>query len=130
MKEVISTTAAPEAVGAYSQGIATDDFVFTAGQIALTPDGEFLEDASIADQTTRCLKNVEGILQARGLDMLDVVKVTVFLDDIEQFEAMNEAYAEFFDDEPPARSAIEVAGLPLGAGIEIEAIAARSGNED
>jgi 2-iminobutanoate/2-iminopropanoate deaminase len=123
MKRVISTDEAPSAVGAYSQGTTNGDLLFTAGQIPLTPDGELLDDEPIADQTRQSLENVQAILAAEDLTMDDVLKVTVFLDDIGDFEEMNEVYAEFFGDEPPARSAFEVGALPKGAGVEIEAIA-------
>ena len=123
-KEVISTDEAPAAVGAYSQATTNGDLVFTAGQIALTPDGELLDDESIEVQTEQALDNVGAILREAGGDYDDVLKVTVFLDDISEFEAMNETYADYFDDEPPARSAVEVGNLPAGAKVEIEAIAA------
>jgi reactive intermediate/imine deaminase len=123
-KEVISTDEAPAAVGAYSQATTNGDLVFTAGQIALTPDGELLDDEPIEVQTEQALDNVGAILREAGGDYDDVLKVTVFLDDIADFEAMNETYADYFDDEPPARSALEVGNLPAGAKVEIEAIAA------
>ena len=124
MKRTISTDAAPAAVGAYSQATATDDLLFTAGQLPLTPDGELLDDESVATQTEQCLDNVAAILDSEGLDLSDVLKVTIFLDDIDDFDEMNETYGEFFDDEPPARSAIEVGNVPKGAALEIEAVAA------
>ncbi|MEF8842661.1 MAG: Rid family detoxifying hydrolase [Haloarculaceae archaeon] len=123
MREVVSTDAAPAAIGAYSQGMTNGELVFTAGQGPLTPDGEVLEDASVADQTERVLDNVAAILEEAGASMDDVMKTTVFLDDIEDFEEMNEVYASYFPDEPPARSAVEVGALPLGIGVEIEAVA-------
>jgi reactive intermediate/imine deaminase len=125
MKETISTDDAPAAVGAYSQATATDDLVFTAGQIALTPEGEMMDDASIADQTERALENVQAVLEAAGASMESALKLTVFLDDIDDFEEMNEVYGSFFEAAPPARSAIEVGSLPKGAGVEIEAVAVR-----
>ncbi|WP_380676883.1 Rid family detoxifying hydrolase [Salinigranum sp. GCM10025319] len=124
MKRTISTDAAPAAVGAYSQATATDDLLFTAGQLPLTPDGELLDDESVATQTEQCLENVAAILDSEGLDLSDVLKVTIFLDDIDDFDEMNETYGKFFDDEPPARSAIEVGNVPKGAALEIEAVAA------
>ncbi|RBI63249.1 RidA family protein [halophilic archaeon] len=124
MKRVISTQDAPEAVGAYSQATTNGDIVFTAGQIPMTPDGDLLDDEDIAVQTRQSLENVKGILEEEGLTMQDVLKVTVFMDDIGDFDAMNESYQEYFQDNPPARSAVEVANLPKGVGIEIEAIAA------
>jgi reactive intermediate/imine deaminase len=124
MKDVIETDDAPEAVGAYSQGTATEDLVFTAGQVPLTPDGEMV-DGGVAEQTERALKNVSAVLEAGGSSLEDAVKVTVFLNDIDDFGEMNEVYQGFFDDEPPARSAVEVGEVPLGAAVEIEAIGTR-----
>ncbi len=123
MKRVISTESAPAAVGAYSQATTNGDVLFTAGQLPMTADGELLDNESVAVQTERSLSNVESILEEEGLDMTDVLKVTVFLDDIEDFDEMNGAYSAFFEHEPPARSAIEVANVPKGAAVEIEAIA-------
>ena len=123
MKRTISTDDAPAAVGAYSQATTNGDVVFTAGQLPLTTDGELLDDEPVADQTRQCLDNVAAILESEGADASVVLKVTVFLGDIEDFEEMNETYATYFDDEPPARSAVEVGNLPKGVGVEIEAIA-------
>jgi reactive intermediate/imine deaminase len=124
MKRPITTPDAPEAVGAYSQGTTNTDLVFTAGQIPMTPEGEHLAEKPIGIQTRQCLENVRAIVEEEGLSMQDVLTVTVYLADIEDFEAMNEAYAEYFRDNPPARSAVGVDALPKGAAIEIEAIAA------
>ena len=123
MREVVDTDAAPAAIGAYSQGTTNGELVFTAGQGPLTPEGEVLEDASIAEQTEQVLDNVAAILEAAGASMESVLKTTVFLDDIEDFEEMNETYATYFREDPPARSAVEVGALPLGIGVEIEAVA-------
>jgi len=123
MKRTIETEAAPAAVGAYSQATATDDLVFTAGQIPLTPDGDLLDDAAIDVQTQQALDNVAAVLDEAGASMDDVLKVTVYVEDIEDFEAMDAAYETVFDEEPPARSAVEVAALPKGVGVEIEAVA-------
>ena len=123
MKRVISTDDAPDAVGAYSQATTNGDLLFTAGQIPLTPDGELRDDASIAEQTELALENLGGILREAGASYDDVLKVTVFLDDIDDFAEMNETYAGFFETEPPARSAVEAGALPKGVGVEIEAIA-------
>lgn len=125
MREVIATEDAPAAVGAYSQAIATDELVFTAGQIPLTPAGDVLDEADVAEQTRQALENVRAVLEEAGAELTDVVKVTVFLNDIDDFEAMNEVYGSFFGTEPPARSAVEVGSLPKGVAIEIEAIARR-----
>lgn len=121
---MIQTDDAPEAVGAYSQGTATEDLVFTAGQVPLTPDGDMV-DGTVAEQTKRALKNVAAVLEAGGSSLEDAVKVTVFLNDIDDFGEMNSTYEEFFEDEPPARSAVEVGEVPLGAAVEIEAVGAR-----
>ena len=123
MKRLVSTDDAPAAVGAYSQATTNGTLLFTAGQLPLTVDGELLEDESVAVQTRQCLENVAAILAAEELTLEDVLKVTIYLDDIDDFEEMNETYAEFFDDEPPARSAIEVGAVPKGAALEIEAVA-------
>jgi len=123
MKRTISTDDAPAAVGAYSQATTNGDILFTAGQLPLTTDGELLDDEPVSVQTEQALSNVEAILAAEGLDMSDVLKMTIFLQDIEDFDEMNETYAEFFDEDPPARSAIEVGNVPKGAAVEVEAIA-------
>ncbi|KTG10748.1 reactive intermediate/imine deaminase [Haloprofundus marisrubri] len=123
MKRIISTDDAPAAVGAYSQATTNGSILFTAGQIPLTPDGDLLDDADIATQTEQSLDNVMAILDAEDADAGDILKMTVFLSDIDDFDEMNETYATYFDDEPPARSAVEVANLPKGVGVEIEAIA-------
>ncbi|APW97628.1 reactive intermediate/imine deaminase [Halobiforma lacisalsi AJ5] len=123
MKRITDTDAAPAAVGAYSQATNDGDVLFTAGQIPMTPDGDLLDDDPIEAQTEQALENLSAILEEEGADLEDVLKVTVFLDDIEDFDAMNETYADYFDAEPPARSAVEVAALPKGVGVEIEAIA-------
>ena len=111
MKRIIETPDAPEAVGAYSQGTTDGDLVFTAGQIPMTPDGEHLSGEPIDVQTRQCLENVRAIIEEEGLSMQDVLTVTVYLDDIGDFGAMNEAYAEYFQDNPPARSAVGVDAL-------------------
>lgn len=125
MKRIVSTDEAPAAVGAYSQATATDDLVFTAGQIPLTPEGDLLDAAAIDVQTEQALENVRAVLAEADASMADVLKVTVFLDDIDDFEAMNDAYQTFFDEDPPARSAVGVDELPKAVGVEIEAIATK-----
>jgi len=126
MKRTISTDAAPAAVGAYSQATTDGSTLYTAGQIPLTPDGELLADAPVAEQTRQALDNVVAILESEGLNANDVLKTTVYLADIEDFEAMNESYSTYFDAEPPARSAVEVGALPKGVDVEIEAVATLS----
>jgi 2-iminobutanoate/2-iminopropanoate deaminase len=126
MKRTISTDDAPAAVGAYSQATTDGDLLITAGQLPLTTDGELLDDEPVGEQTRQCLRNVAAILESEGLSLEHVLKTTVFLDDIDDFDAFNEAYSEFFDAEPPARSAIGAGAVPKGAAVEIEAIATTS----
>ncbi len=123
MKHVIGTDDAPAAVGAYSQATTNGELLITAGQLPLTTDGELLDDEPVGDQTRQCLRNVEAILDSEGYSLSDVLKTTVYLDDIDDFDAFNEAYSEFFGTEPPARSAVGVDAVPKGAAVEIEAIA-------
>ncbi|PSP84996.1 reactive intermediate/imine deaminase [Halobacteriales archaeon QS_1_68_17] len=123
MKRTISTDDAAAAVGAYSQATTNGDLLFTAGQLPLTADGELLDDESVADQTRQCLDNVAAILEAEGLSMADVLKTTVFLDDVNDFDEFNEAYSAYFQEDPPARSAVEVGNVPKGAAVEIEVVA-------
>ena len=122
-RSVISTTEAPGAVGPYSQGIATDGFVFTAGQIPVNPAISKIEAETIEDQTRQVLSNVDAVLRAAGSGLHRVIKMTVFMTDLGDFQAMNGVYAEFFPSDPPARSAVQVVGLPLGVQIEMEAVA-------
>lgn len=123
MKQTINTDAAPAAVGAYSQATIDGDVLVTAGQLPLTPAGDLLDDAPVAEQTRQCLRNVAAILEAAGSSLDDVLKTTVYLADIEDFEEFNQAYSEFFNENPPARSAVAVEAVPKGAAVEIEAIA-------
>lgn len=121
-KTVISSPDAPAAVGPYSQGISAGPWLFTAGQIPLDPaTGELVEgDAEV--QTKRVLENLKALLAARGFDFSNVVKTTVFLTDLADFAKMNAVYATYFKEPFPARSTIQVAALPKGARVEIEAI--------
>ena len=123
MKTVISTAEAPTAVGPYSQAIAAGRFVFCSGQIPLEPATGTLIEGDISAQTGRVLQNLAEVLRAHDLGMEDVVKTTVFMTDLAQFGEMNAAYAKHFPVDPPARSTIQVAALPKGANVEIEAIA-------
>ena len=120
--KVIKTTNAPGAVGPYSQAIEIDNLVFASGQIALDPaTGEMAE--GIEAQAHQALKNVKGLLDSQGLSFSNVVKTTVFLDNMDDFTTVNGIYAEYFVEPYPARSAVEVAKLPKGALIEVEVIA-------
>ena len=125
MKQVIATKNAPAAIGPYSQAIVVGDLDFTAGQAAVDPERGKLIEAGIEEQTRQTLRNIEAILEAAGSSMNQVVKTTVFLKDMGDFAAMNAIYAGFFGDVPPARSTVQVAALPLGALVEIEAVATR-----
>jgi 2-iminobutanoate/2-iminopropanoate deaminase len=125
VRQIVSTEDAPAAVGPYSQGIAIEGLVFTAGQIPINPATGKVEVESIEDQTRQVLHNVEAVLRAAGSGLDRAVKLTVFMTDLGQFQQMNGVYAEFFPENPPARSAFQVVALPLGVRIEIEAIALR-----
>ena len=123
MKKALATTNAPAAIGPYSQGVKGGDYVFVSGQLPIDPaTGNFAGD-DIAAQTRQSLANIQAILESDGLSMADVVKTTVLLQSIGDFAAMNEVYATFFSGDCPARAAFEVAALPKGALVEIEAIA-------
>ena len=125
MKQVISTTKAPAAIGPYSQGVATTGLVITSGQLGLDPATGAFPEGGIAAQTRQSLENVKAVLEAAGSGMDKVIKTTVFLKDMNDFAAMNAVYAEYFGEGGyPARSAIEVARLPKDGLVEIEAIAA------
>lgn len=123
MKKEISTENAPKAIGPYSQGIKAGNFVFVSGQLPVDPQTGKFPDKDIAVLTRRSLDNISAVLYEAGMTMRDVVKTTVFLADMDDFKIVNEVYAGYFDDVPPARSAVAVARLPKGARIEIEAIA-------
>jgi 2-iminobutanoate/2-iminopropanoate deaminase len=122
-KKVIQTDKAPKAVGPYSQAIQAGNFLFLSGQIPLDPKTGELVKGDIGRQTRQVLENIKGVLESQKLGMEDVVKVTIFLGDIGSFNRVNEVYATYFPAPAPARSTVEVAGLPRGAEIEIEAIA-------
>ena len=126
-KTIVATGNAPAAVGPYSQAIKAGEMIFCSGQIPLDPRSGELVEGSIADQTRRCMLNLQAVLEAAGSGLDDVVKVTVFLTSIGDYVEFNEAYAEFVAAEPPARAAIGVSALPRGAHVEIECIAQLSG---
>ena len=127
MKNIISTDKAPAAIGPYSQGVSAKlrSITITSGQLPIDPATGAFAEGGIAGQTRQSLKNVQAVLAQAGLTMENVVKTTVFLKDMNDFAAMNEVYATFFPNDPPARSAVEVARLPKDAMVEIEAIAVR-----
>ncbi|HUP27077.1 MAG TPA: RidA family protein [Chloroflexia bacterium] len=124
MNERVATDKAPAAIGPYSQAIKAGGFVFTAGQVGLNPQTGQLVEGGVREQTAAALRNIEAVLQAAGCTFDDVVKTTVFIMDMADFTAMNEVYKGFFrEDAPPARSTVQVAGLPRGAAVEIECVA-------
>ena len=123
-RKIIETGAAPAAIGPYSQAVRAGDLIFTAGQVPMNPATQALVDGGIVAQTRQVMANLEAILAAAGAGFADVIKSTVFLTDLGHFVDFNEVYAEYFRDvEPPARSTIQVAALPLGAMVEIEMLA-------
>mgnify|MGYP001085784795 CR=1 FL=1 len=124
-REAISTVKAPKAIGPYSQGIKAGDFLYTAGEAGVDPVTGNLVDGGIATQTRKALENIKAILEAAGASLERVVKCGVFLADLADFQAMNAVYAEFFppDKNPPARTTIQAARLPMGALVEIDAVA-------
>ena len=123
MKQTISTPGAPKAIGPYSQAVAHGNLVFLSGQIPLDPETGQLVAGDIAVQTERVLKNVGAVLEAAGASFADVVKTTVFLKNMGDFPAMNEVYARFFPEQPPARSTVEASRLPRDVQVEIDCIA-------
>ena len=122
-RHVIHTDAAPKAIGPYSQAIRAGALVYTAGQVGLDPAVGRLVEGGVAEQTRQALANVKAILEAAGTSIDRVLKTTVFMADLSQFSTMNAVYAEFFPSNPPARSTVQIAALPLGALVEIEAVA-------
>ena len=123
MKKAVATAKAPAAIGPYSQATARDGWLFASGQIPLKPDGTLA--AGVKEQTEQVLANLAAVLAAGGLGLDDVVKTTVYMTDLSQFAAMNEVYARHFKEPYPARATVQVAALPKGAGVEIDAIACR-----
>lgn len=122
-KKVIQTEKAPKAIGPYSQAIRAGNFLFLSGQIPLDPRTEELVKGDIDQQTRQVLENIKGVLDSEKLGMEDVVKVTIFLKDIGNFNRVNKVYSTYFPSSPPARSAVEVARLPRDVEIEIDAVA-------
>jgi 2-iminobutanoate/2-iminopropanoate deaminase len=123
MKKVISTKDAPGAVGPYSQAIRVGSMVFCAGQIPLDPKSGNIESQDVGEQAKRVLENIGAVLKAAQVDYSHVVKTTVFLTDLADFQTVNAIYAGFFRENPPARSTVQVSALPKGAKVEIEVIA-------
>jgi 2-iminobutanoate/2-iminopropanoate deaminase len=122
-KQIIKTEKAPAAIGPYSQAIIAHGFVFVSGQIPLDPKTGQLVSGDIQTQARQCLENLKNILEAAGATTESLVKVTVFAKDLKDFQAINQVYSEYFKENPPARSFVEVSRLPRDAAIEIEGIA-------
>jgi 2-iminobutanoate/2-iminopropanoate deaminase len=122
-REIISTEKAPAAVGPYSQGVKVNNFIFTAGQIPLNPETGKLVEGGIKEQTRQVMENLANILKAAGTGLDQVVKTTIFTTDLADFADINQVYGSFFAGDPPARSTVQVAALPLGARVEIEVVA-------
>jgi 2-iminobutanoate/2-iminopropanoate deaminase len=124
MKKTISTKDAPAAIGPYSQALRSGGFVFCSGQIPLDPKTGEIVSGDIKAQTRRVMDNIAAVLKAEGLTFQNVVKTTIFLTDLGDFQNVNEIYGSYFKNDPPARSTVQVAALPRGANVEIEVIAA------
>jgi 2-iminobutanoate/2-iminopropanoate deaminase len=123
-RSIVNTLAAPKAIGPYSQAVSCGAFVFTSGQLPLRPDANEIVGVDIKEQCRQVIENLRAILESCGSDLGSVLKTTVFIRDLKDFPAVNEVYAEYFKGDYPARSTVEVSGLPKDARIEIEAIAA------
>lgn len=124
-KKIIKTAKAPKAVGPYSQAVEAGGMLFISGQIPLDPETGKVVEGGIKEQTAQVLKNIQIILSAAGYRKRDVVKSTCLLEDMDDFQAMNEVYGDFYNEDPPARAAYGVVKLPLGVKIEIETIAVK-----
>ena len=122
IKDIIKTDHAPKAIGPYSAGVKTGSFIFTAGQLGIIPETGNIIEGGIESETRQALENIRNILEEAGSSLDLIVKTTVFLQDMAEFTRMNTIYAEFFQADPPARTTVQVAALPKGAAIEIEAI--------
>ena len=121
-REIVHTDKAPKAIGPYSQAIRTETMIYTAGQTGLDPATGELVGSTVEEQTRQVLINLQNVVEAAGSTLAQVVKTTVFLKDMNDFSKMNAIYAEFFGENPPARSTVAVAGLPKGGLVEIEAV--------
>ena len=129
MKKLISTDRAPKAIGPYSQAAVWNGMAFLSGQIPLDPATNQIVDGDVAAQTERVLENIKAVLAAAGSSLEQVVKTTVYLKDLGEFARMNEVYARYFPEDPPARSTVEVARLPRDVRVEIDVIAWRAGEQ-
>jgi 2-iminobutanoate/2-iminopropanoate deaminase len=129
MKKIISTSEAPAAIGPYSQAVRSGNLLFCSGQIPLDPKSGQIVSGDIATQTRRAVDNIGAVLKAEGLGFENIVKTTIFLTDLADFQTVNEIYGSYFKSQPPARSTVQVSALPKGAKVEIEVIAAADDGE-
>jgi len=126
MRNIIKTNKAPAAIGTYSQAVESNGILFTSGQLGIDPETSEMVEGGVEDQAIRVLKNIYAILSESGLDKTSIIKLNVFLKDLDDFSIVNDTFKEFFgDNEFPARTTVEVSELPLGALIEIDCIASR-----
>jgi 2-iminobutanoate/2-iminopropanoate deaminase len=123
VKTIVQTDGAPQAIGPYSQAVKVDGWLYGSGQVPLDPETGQIVDGGVAEQTRRVLENLSAVLAEAGGSLANVVKTTVFLKDLGDFQEMNGVYAEFFREEPPARATVEVSRLPLDVLVEIECVA-------
>ena len=125
MKTLIHSDHAPKALGPYSQAVQYGDLVFLSGQVGIDPETGKFADGGVEEQTHQVIKNLTAVLAAAGLDRANILKTTIFLASMTDFQKVNGVYGDYFSDNPPARATVEVSGLPLGALVEIEAVAAK-----
>tara|TARA_Y100000817_G_scaffold184627_1_gene144232 strand:- start:52 stop:432 length:381 start_codon:yes stop_codon:yes gene_type:complete len=121
-RKIIKTSKAPKAIGVYSQGIETENLIFTSGQIPLTAEGELIKD-DFESEVIQVINNLKSVLEHGGSNLSNIVKITVFLTDLSLFPRLNKVFESFFQEDPPARSAVEVSALPMQVRVEMEAIA-------
>jgi len=126
-KEIISTTNAPKAIGPYSQAVKTGNLIFISGQVPINPETGNVVSGSIKDETNQVITNIKNICNAAGYDLGDIVKLTIFLTNLDNFSIVNDVMKQQFSEPYPARATIEVSGLPLGVNVEIEAIVGTDG---
>ncbi|MCB9245491.1 MAG: RidA family protein [Flavobacteriales bacterium] len=124
-RKIIRTNEAPQAIGPYSQAVLAGNTLYCSGQIAIDPSTGQLVDGSVADETDQVMKNIGGVLRAAGMDYSNIVKCTIFMVDMEDYAIINERYARFFTENPPAREAVAVSALPKGVNVEISVIAVK-----
>lgn len=129
-KVIVETEAAPEAIGPYSQAVGYNGLLFLSGQVAIDPDAGEMIDGGIEEQVTQVMANLSAVLEAAGVNFSHVIRTTIYLADMDDFETVNEIYGRFFDTNPPARATVEVGTLPKDALVEVDLIAARPESQD